>query len=405
MRAGLTTAKLSRRTGLGGGSIIGGRVTMALDPGALRRLARGRRVVLVSGTNGKTTTSHMVAAALRTLGPVAHNTAGSNMADGAIAALAEDLDASWAVLEVDELHLARIAEQVDPFAMVLLNLTRDQLDRAAEVRATATAIERAVRAHPNATVVANANDPMVVWAATSARHPVWAGAGSAWRGDTLGCPRCARQLPVGPHPWTCECGLTQPTPSWRIDTGTEIAHGPGVSVHLATAMPGQVNLGNALMALAVSVHAGVPADTAATHIAALERVAGRYARIRHGRHTVRLLLAKNPAGWSATMSMLDDPTRPVVVAVNAREADGRDTSWLWDVELEHLAGRPVAACGERAADLGVRLSYAEVPHRTSTDPLAALADMPDGEVDLVANYTAFHAVLRRLDADRSGGGI
>ncbi|MDQ2710532.1 MAG: DUF1727 domain-containing protein [Actinomycetota bacterium] len=108
-----------------------------------------------------------------------------------------------------------------------------------------------------------------------------------------------------------------------------------------------------------------------------------------------MLLAKNPAGWSATMSVLA-AARPVVIVVNAREADGRDTSWLWDVEFEHIAGRLVAASGERAADLGVRLSYADIAHHTAPDPLDALARMPDGDVDVVANYTAFHTLLRCL---------
>ena len=385
---------LSRRVGLGGGSIIGGRVTMALDPDALRSLATRRQVVLVTGTNGKTTTSHMVAAALRSLGLVAHNASGSNMADGALAALTDALDAEWAVLEVDELHLAGVASATDPAAMVILNLTRDQLDRAAEVRRTAAAIARAVVAHPQTTVFANADDPMVVWAASEAVRPVWVGAGSVWRSDTVGCPSCGRSLTESATGWHCECGLTRPSPSWWLED--DIAHGPGVSSRLALSLPGQFNLGNALMALAASVTAGVEPEAAIAKISALSRVAGRYARIQYGRHTLRLLLAKNPAGWAATIAMLDG-SRPVVVAVNAREADGRDTSWLWDVEFERLVGRVVAASGERAADLGVRLSYAGIPHVTNTDPLAALAEFLEGEVDVVANYTAFHSLYRRLE--------
>ncbi|WP_297653012.1 Mur ligase family protein, partial [Pseudonocardia sp.] len=101
----MRTAQLSQRLGAGGGSIIGGRVTLTLDPAALSRLAAGRQIVLVSGTNGKTTTSHLLAAALRELGTVAHNASGSNMADGAVAALARDRDTRFAVIEVDELHL------------------------------------------------------------------------------------------------------------------------------------------------------------------------------------------------------------------------------------------------------------------------------------------------------------
>ena len=130
--------------------------------GGVVRLAVGRRVVLVSGTNGKTTTSHLLAAALRTSGPVAHNATGSNMADGAVAALAAARDAEYAVLEVDEWHLAEVTRAVQPAVMVLLNLTRDQLDRGTEVRAVAAAVGAALARLPGALVVANADDPMVV---------------------------------------------------------------------------------------------------------------------------------------------------------------------------------------------------------------------------------------------------
>ena len=153
VRAGLAAAWVSRRSGLGAGSIIGGRVALALDPDALSRLAAGRCVVLVSGTNGKTTTSHLLAAVLRTAGRVAHNATGSNMADGAVAALAAAADAEYAVLEVDEWHLAAVAEAVDPVVVLLLNLTRDQLDRGTEVRAVAAALGAALVRLPRTLVV------------------------------------------------------------------------------------------------------------------------------------------------------------------------------------------------------------------------------------------------------------
>ena len=122
VRAGRLVSGLSRRMGLGSGAMIGGRVALRLAPGALARLATGRQVVLVSGTNGKTTTAHMVAAALRSRGAVAHNDTGANMDDGAVTALMAAPDAPAAVLEVDELHVGRVADAVQPAAIVLLNL-------------------------------------------------------------------------------------------------------------------------------------------------------------------------------------------------------------------------------------------------------------------------------------------
>lgn len=405
VRAGLVTAGLSRRLGLGAGSIIGGRVTLALDPEALRRLAAGRRVILVSGTNGKTTTSHLVAAAVRTAGLVAHNRGGSNMADGAVAALAEARDAEYAVIEVDELHLASVAHAVDPAVVVLLNLTRDQLDRATEVGAIASAVGQALARQSRTVVVANADDPMVVSAAGLASRCIWVSAGASWLGDASSCPRCGQTLIFGSaggtdtesRHWECACGLARPTPDWWIEDGKACT--AEAMFPLDIRLPGEVNRSNAAMALAAARAVGVPADQAASALREVDVVAGRYAVVRRGEQNLRMLLAKNPAGWAGMSSMLSQP-RPLLVIINAREADGRDTSWLWDVPFEQFTARQVVASGERAADLGVRLSYAGLDHRTVPDPLTALAALPAGEVDVVANYTAFHQFRRRLDRDR-----
>jgi UDP-N-acetylmuramyl tripeptide synthase len=401
VQAGLATAGLSRRLGLGAGSIIGGRVTLALDRQALRRLAAGRRVVLVSGTNGKTTTSHLVAAAVRTAGRVAHNSGGSNMADGAVAALAEARDAEYAVIEVDELHLAAVAEAVDPMVVVLLNLTRDQLDRATEVGAIASAVGHALARHPRTVVVANADDPMVVSAAKLATRSVWVAAGSSWLGDASSCPRCGHTLTFTETAWECVCGLARPTPDWWIEDGKACT--ADTVLPLDIRLPGQVNRSNAAMALAAACAVGVAADQAASALREVDVVAGRYAVVHRGSQSLRLLLAKNPAGWAGMLSMLGE-SRPLLVIINAREADGRDTSWLWDVPFERLSAPQVVASGERAADLGVRLSYAGLEHQTVADPLAALAALPAGEIDVVANYTAFHHFRRQLSREREVAG-
>lgn len=398
VRAGLATSWLSRTLGVGSGSMIGGRVTLALDPHALSRLAAGRRIVLVTGTNGKTTTSHLLAAALGTEGPVAHNASGSNMTDGAVAALAERPDASTAVIEVDELHLPSVAESVRPAAIVLLNLSRDQLDRGNEVRVVAGAVRDALGHHPDATVVANADDPLIVWAAESAARPLWVSAGCGWSQDTATCPACGRVLELTLPRWNCACGLARPEATWRASGG--VARHGEVVVPLDLRIPGRFNLGNATMALAAASALGVDPDAGARAMTGVDTVMGRYAVVSHGEHELRLLLAKNPAGWLETVSLLDE-VRSLLVVVNAREADGRDTSWLWDVPFERLTPRPVIASGEHAADLGVRLAYAGIDHDTEPDPLAALATLPPGKVDVVANYTAFHDLRRRLDPEEA----
>jgi UDP-N-acetylmuramyl tripeptide synthase len=160
-------------------------------------------------------------------------------------------------------------------------------------------------------------------------------------------------------------------------------------------------MGNAVTAMAAAAQLGVEPRRAAAAMSQLPDVAGRYTIVTYHGRKLRLLLAKNPAGWAEMLGLLDEP-RPLLVVVNARVPDGRDTSWLWDVPFEELAGRQVVAAGEHAADLGVRLTYAGIEHATAADPLAALALLPTGDVDVVANYTAFHGLRRRLTAETAG---
>jgi UDP-N-acetylmuramyl tripeptide synthase len=161
-------------------------------------------------------------------------------------------------------------------------------------------------------------------------------------------------------------------------------------------LPGAFNVGNAVTAMAAAAVLGLDPYVASAAMSTTSEVAGRYSVTTHRGRQVRMLLAKNPAGWAETLHLLGD--HPVLLAVNARGADGRDTSWLWDVPFENLRARPVVASGEHAADLGVRLTYAGIEHTTVTDPIAALESLPPGPVDVAANYTAFHHIRRRLNA-------
>jgi UDP-N-acetylmuramyl tripeptide synthase len=383
LRVARAVGALSRRLGLGSGGMIGGRVLLALDPRALTVLAQGRRTVLVSGTNGKTTTSHLIAAALRTLGPVAHNDSGANMPDGVVAALAENPDAPYAVLEVDELYLGAVADAVRPDVMVLLNLTRDQLDRGYEVQAVAAGVSAALAAHPDTVVVANLDDPVVVGAVGAAEHIVWVATGVDWEADAVPGE---------------SADTVRPAARWRVQP--QAVRGPEGATPVRMALPGRFNLANAALAMAAVASLGVPQQQAAEAFARVGSISGRYAVHQRGAHTLRLLLAKNPAGWTELLPLLEDAPA-LLLAINAREADGRDTSWLWDVPFERLGSKPIAASGERAPDVGLRLSYADVGHVTERDPLAALDLLPEGEVRVVANYTAFAALRRRLAAENA----
>ena len=403
--AGRAAGALSRALGRGRGTAMPGRVALWFSPDLPARLTAGRTVVVVSGTNGKTTTTRYLATAMRTQGPVLSNHGGANLRSGVASALLADTgDASGtAVLEVDEAALPAVLAETGPAAVVLLNLSRDQLDRTSEVAWHARRWAAALSAVPDAVVVANADDPLVCSAVLTARpdaeRVVWVGAGQPWTRDCPLCPRCgnAWEPPVGS--WACrQCGFARPAAAWQA-AGEDLRVPGGRTVRADLGLPGRANVANAAMAVAAASCLGASWEAALEAIRTVTDVGGRYLRTAYAGADVRLLLAKNPAGWAEVLDQLAGGTGPVVVSVNARAADGRDTSWLWDVPFEQLAGRPVVAAGDRAADVSLRLRYAAVPHVVRPDVLGSLPELvgaPGGAVDVVANYTAFATVRDAL---------
>lgn len=394
---GAAVSEVSRRLGRGGGSVIGGRAILAVDPEALARLSAGRTIALVSGTNGKTTTTSLIAAALGTAGPVATNVLGANLPPGLAAALARSEPEASAALEVDEAWLPKIVDAAAPRAVALLNLSRDQLDRHNEVRTLAGSWRRAFAGRHGTTVVANADDPLVAWGAGQAPEVVWVGAGQPWTDDAGGCPSCGGRIDFGRESgWACEdCSLRRP--SLDVTLGeTEVFWAAGDAVTLELKLPGRANRANAAIALATAAILGADLEQAAKALSTVSEVVGRYAVAVTGGREARLLLAKNPAGWLEVFDFLRPAPTPVVIAINARIADGRDPSWLWDVPFERLKGRFVVATGERGRDLAVRLRYAEVEHTNEPDLLRAIAAAGAPSVDVVANYTSFQQLRTRL---------
>ena len=401
LRALDATARLSRALRAGGGSMIGGRVALAIDPGLLETLRAGRTVALVSGTNGKTTTTRLLAEALREIGPVATSAAGANMPAGLATALAEAPAAPLAALEVDEGYLGRVAELLAPRVVVLLNLSRDQLDRVSEVRMVA-ARWRGALAGTDATVVANADDPLVVWAASAARSTRFVAVGGVWHEDAYHCPVCDQRIEfAGEAGWSCPCGFARPPLDARLDA-EQLRLADGEVHRLELALPGRFNQANAALAALAARELGVELGAALRAIGRVDAVAGRFALAAHAGAAIRLLLAKNPAGWAELLELLHSGNAPVVVAINARDADGHDPSWLWDLPFERLAGRLVLASGERCLDLAVRLRHAGVAHVIEPDARAALARAGAAHVDFVGNYTAFQDLRARLGASSPG---
>jgi UDP-N-acetylmuramyl tripeptide synthase len=437
---------LSRLRG-GGATSVPGRVLMRLQPDAIAtlgaRLAHGS--VLLSATNGKTTTSTMTAGILSRAGvPLVHNQAGANMAGGIATAL---LDASrprgqiageLGLFEVDEMWLAPVAAELHPRVIVLANLFRDQLDRYGELEAIADRWAQAL-AGGDAQLVLNADDPAV--AELGREHPgtVYFGmgddelalAGMAHAADAKHCANCGAPYVFDAvylghlGRYRCpSCGRARPEPgvtATRVTLeGVRAArftlNTPGGSAEVRLALPGLYNVYNALAAAALSTALDVPLETIVAGLEATRPAFGRAEtvslRAGGGSREMQILLVKNPAGANEVLRTLalEPGEHDLLGVLNDNIADGRDVSWIWDADFELLAGRlrRVTCSGTRAAELALRLKYAGVePERIRVEDdlpaalSAAAADPPGGRSTLYAlpTYTAMLA-LRELLARR-----
>lgn len=260
-------------------------------------------------------------------------------------------------------------------------------------------------------LVANADDPMVVWAASVTDRVTWVAAGQRWHDDSWVCPECggaiARAAEGVGEPaldsgggapsaeWHCtNCALRRPDPQWTLD-GPAVIDPSGQKHEVRLQLPGRVNLANAATALAVAAQFGVRPADALPRLAEVTSIAGRYAQVHRDGRAIRLLLAKNPAGWLEAFDMADPA--PTLLAINARDPDGLDTSWLFDVDFAPLRGRPVMITGDRAYDLAVRLEVNDVPFSHVRTFGEAVAATPPGRLEVIANYTAFQDIRAELD--------
>lgn len=399
-RLGDAAAFASRLAGKGSGASIRGQILTRVDPLAFPKLLKGRRVLAVSGTNGKTTTTHLLAAAVRTgLGAdtarLVTNADGANLHYGIASALSQRPRADIAVLETDERVVSDMIAHARPEILVLLNFSRDQLDRHHEIkalgRAWRVALEAAGESGPM--IVANASDPLVVWSAGTAARVIWVETATTWSADGALCPACGSILErvADGHRWQCPgCELHQPTAEYRVD-GEQIVLPSGKMVRPDLQVPGSFNVSNAACALAAAIEFGVSLPAALAGMHSVTAPAGRFATAKFGNTEARLLLAKNPAGWAEALPLA--ASDPVVLAIDSVAADGKDVSWLWDVDYEQLAGRSVVCTGPRAQDLAIRLSYAGVEHQINPELRTALENC-GGRVDVIATYTPFQKLLK-----------
>jgi lipid II isoglutaminyl synthase (glutamine-hydrolysing) len=429
--------RLSRVAGRGGGTTIPGKILAAVDPAAAGKLATRLPLgsALVSATNGKTTTAAMVAEILGGKIALAHNRAGANLVSGITSALLEQRGADLGLFEVDEGALPDVARRVRPQAICLGNLFRDQLDRYGELEHVAEGWRAAVlELDPAAWTVVNADDPLVADIARGraaalrfgiddpsvARERLPHAADSkycricgapyeyaaAWVGH-LGDYRCPRCHDARPSLDVAARGIAlSGLESSAFDLVT-----PEGTRRVSIALPGLYNVYNALAAASLSLVLGASLDETEAGLGRFRAAFGRFERIHADDRTVLLLLVKNPAGANEVVRTLVDAGAParLLIALNDEIADGRDVSWIWDVDFEPLVGslEELVVSGGRAEELALRFKYGgRDPDRISlvAGLNAALthgleATPPGGELIVLPTYTAMLA-LRRIATER-----
>ncbi len=451
---GRVAAEVSRRLGRGGGTVIAGHLVPRIDPAALTKVT-GRLPlgsVIVSGTNGKTTTTRLISHLLGQAGLRAlHNRAGANLVTGLVTAIVKQADlrgrprADVGLFEVDEATVPAALLQIRPRAVLLTNLFRDQLDRYGEVHFVAGLWQQAFKTLPSdAALILNADDPLVAdLGRERPQPPLYYGIGDPSVGisepphasDARLCGRCGTeysyQIWFYGHlgHWACPaCGLARPRPqveaigvTLRGDRGTDVRfRTPGGDFAARLALPGLYNVYNALAATACGLQLGLPLDTLRQGLESFTAAFGRLERITVGDRALFLALVKNPVGFTEVLRTVlaeqttgpqarpetATPGRTLLIAINDHFADGTDVSWLWDVDFEGLQGRvaTVVCAGTRAEDMAVRLKYALVPPQQiviEPDPSRALdralAVTPLGEtLYVLPTYTAMLEVREVL---------
>jgi len=442
-----------RALGRGGGTAAPGLVAERIDPGLVRKIAcrLSHGSVVVAGTNGKTTVSRMLADILQADGlKVAHNRSGSNLVRGVASSLAGQADlwgsprADIGVIESDEAAMPEIVRRLEPSVVVLNNLFRDQLDRYGELDAIATRWRTALLRLPaSATVVVNVDDPTLAAISDdiSARriafglddsNPLYHLSAIPHAADAKSCRQCGHDLTYdrlySAHQgaWRCpNCGATRPTLNYA---GTSISLNGVDSLHLEVtaaaggsepfavdlAVPGLYNVYNAVAAASAAGTLGVTGETIASALAAYRSAFGRIERVQYRGHELTLALVKNPVGFNETLRMLTMSTAGLttvtLIAINDLTADGRDVSWLWDVDFEMLAhgSAPIFTTGLRGADMANRLKYAGLREARIRLLPTELSEGLDAFVDalppsapgyILLTYTALLG-LRQVLADR-----
>ena len=417
-----------------------GKIALYADPRVIAdlapRLQKGS--VCVVGTNGKTTVTNLLADALETAGQrVVCNRTGANLDSGVATALLHAREADWGVFECDELWLAKILPHLQANYVVLLNLFRDQLDRVGEIDRIQESIAGALATSPKTTLVFNADDPLCAAIAERVGNPTVAfGVYEDLHlpqntvADAQMCQRCSAMLEYAYRQYgqlgsyCCPaCGFARPSldcAARDVHLGADglsfAAHGPRGDAEIEAPFSGAYMVYNLLATWAAADLVSVPAEALQRAIDAFDPRNGRLQEFAVAGRRTLLNLAKNPTGFNQNIKIIlqDEGPKAVAFFVNDKEGDGRDVSWLWDIDFEELAGQSglrVFAGGIRKNDVQVRLKYAGLDAALVDDAagmFAQLGGLPaDARAYVIANYTALppvHAELGRLaDGGQAAG--
>ena len=441
------------------GSSLPGRAALKIDPHIINSLAAGirRGIIVTCGTNGKTTTNNLLCAMLEAQGfRVVSNRLGANMIEGVAAAFATSanrplgylfgakrplgylfgakrplgyLDADFACLEVDEASAARVLQDLHPDYMILTGLFRDQLDRYGEIDLTMKALEKAILEAPDMTLIINGDDPLTAYLAKKSAHRIVSYGVSEKVTENVDviregrfCENCGAPLRYDFYHFSqlgvyrCpSCGFERP----EIDYDTsKVRLSPQLSfdiqktgsapVRISAPMTGFYNVYNILAVYSVLREMDLPTDSFDEVLRGFKPQFGRGEVFHVGENSkqrVLLNLAKNPAGFNQNISaMLQDRSpKDLVIVINDNAQDGRDVSWLWDVDFDRLADetiRSITVSGLRALDMQLRLKYVEIEsERAPAVEKAIDTQLADGSENLyvLVNYTALYEAHKYLE--------
>ncbi|WCK53399.1 MurT ligase domain-containing protein [Aneurinibacillus sp. Ricciae_BoGa-3] len=426
--SGKIAGKASKIIG-NGGSNIPGIVARKIDPSLLRSLAvQVEHIILVSGTNGKTTTANLLASILKAAGKrVVNNEEGANLLTGITACLVNNatfwgkLAYDYAVIEVDEASLLKMTDQVRPEMVVITNFFRDQLDRFGEIDILIDRVLKSIEP-TDAKLLLNADDPFVMRLGLMDKEKVFFGVGSEAFSTESGrvseskfCPVCGNELQykhvhygqLGDY--ECTCGFARPVPRYEVE---EIQAGDEVSFTVAQtayrlSLQGIHNVYNALAAVACARELGVTEADIAKGLQSYKASNGRMQTFEFNGYPYTLNLVKNPAGVNISLAevLSDEEPKQVAFVLNDLVYDGFDISWIWDADFERLNRgdiERVVCSGLRARDMALRMKYAGIDE----DKINVI-ESNEGMVDeclshpmktyILPNYTALEPVKKYLE--------